>query len=235
MIKYQKILLKLSGEALGGAEGFGFSESSISIFIDQIIKISELGCKVGIVVGGGNIFRGLKGSARGFDRIKGDYMGMLATVMNAIALQSEIISQQKKAKVLTSTLMEPYAERYSPDRAKKYLDENEIVIFAGGTSNPFFTTDSAAALRAIEIKADILLKGTNVDGVYTADPKKDKTATKYDKVTFKEVIEREIKVMDTTAFTLCYENKMPIRVFDMHTVGNLEKIVKGDEIGTLVF
>jgi len=234
MIKYKKILLKLSGEALGGAEGFGFSESSISVFIEQIVKISELGCKVGIVVGGGNIFRGLKGSTRGFDRIKGDYMGMLATVMNAIALQSEIISRQKNAKVLTATFMEPFAERYSPDRAKKYLDENEIVIFAGGTSNPFFTTDSAAALRAIEIKADILLKGTNVDGVYTADPKKDKNAVKYHEISFKEAIDKELKVMDSTAFTLCYENKMPIRVFDMHTVGNLERIIKGEEIGTII-
>ena len=234
MIGYKKILLKLSGEALSGSQNFGYSEESLSLFVEQIIRISNLGVQVGIVVGGGNIFRGLKGVKNGFDRVKGDYMGMLATVMNGIALQSEIISQNKKARVLTSTFMEPYAERYSPDRAKKYLHEGEIVIFAGGTSNPFFTTDSAAAIRAIEIGADILLKGTNVDGVYSADPKTDENAVKYKNVSFKEVIDKELRVMDITAFAICSENNMPIRVFDLNKVGNLEAIVNGEELGTLI-
>lgn len=234
MLKYKKILLKLSGEALAGSQGFGYNEDSLASFVEQIIKVSNFGVQVGIVVGGGNIFRGLKGAKKGFDRVKGDYMGMLATIMNGIALQSEIINQGKKAKVLTSTFMEPYAERYSPDRAKKYLNNGEIVIFAGGTSNPFFTTDSAAALRAIEIESDILLKGTNVDGVYSADPKIDKNAIKYNHVSFKEVINKELKVMDITAFTLCYENNMSIRVFDMHKVGNLDAIINGEDLGTLV-
>ena len=234
MLKYKKILLKLSGEALAGASKFGYNTKSLSKFVEQIIKISKLEVQVGIVVGGGNIFRGLKGTKKGFDRVKGDYMGMLATVMNAIALQSEIIVQGGKSKVLTSTFMEPYAERYIPDRARKYLDEGEIVVFAGGTSNPFFTTDSAAALRAIEIKADILLKGTNVDGVYSADPKIDQNAVKYKTASFKEVIDKELRVMDITAFTLCYENNMPIRVFDIHKEGNLEAIVNGSDIGTVI-
>ncbi|MBN2892247.1 MAG: UMP kinase [Bacteroidales bacterium] len=234
MLKYKKILLKLSGEALAGTQNFGYSVESLTSFVEQIIKISDLGVEIGIVVGGGNIFRGLKGTSSGFDRVKGDYIGMLATVMNGLALQSEIIAQKRKARVLTSTFMEPYAERYTPDRARRLLDEGEILIFSGGTSNPYFTTDSAAALRAIEIKADVLLKGTNVDGVYSADPRKDENATKYHTVSFKEVIDKELRVMDITAFTLCYENQMPIRVFNMHNLGNLEAIVKGEDIGTLV-
>jgi uridylate kinase len=234
MIKYKKVLLKLSGQALAGTQSFGYSEESLSLFVEQIIKVSNLGIQVGVVVGGGNIFRGVKGLSKGFDRVKGDYMGMLATVMNGLALQSEIISQGKKARVLTSTFMEPYAERYSPDRARKYLDEGEIVVFSGGTSNPFFTTDSAAAVRAIEINADIVLKGTNVDGVYSADPRKDKNAVKYEKISFKEVIDKQLRVMDMTAFTLCSENNMPIRVFNINTVGNLEAVARGEELGTLV-
>lgn len=234
MSKYKKILLKLSGEALAGSQKFGYSEKTLELFAKQIIEISKMGIKVGIVVGGGNLFRGIKGLDKGVNRLKGDYMGMLATVMNGLALQSEFNAHGQKARVLTSTFMEPYAERYSPDKAIRLLDDGEIVVFSGGTSNPFFTTDSAAALRAIEIGADILLKGTNVDGVYSADPKKDPNATKFDNISFKEVIDKELRVMDITAFTLCYENNMPIRVFDMHKEGNIKKIVTGEEIGTLV-
>lgn len=234
MLKYKKILLKLSGEALAGEQNFGYSSKKVNEFVTQIIEVANLGVKVGIVVGGGNIFRGLKGTEKGINRVKGDYMGMLATVMNGIALQSEFNAHNFKAVVLTSTLMEPYAERYIPDKAKRYLDEGYVTIFSGGTSNPFFTTDSAAALRAVEIGADVLLKGTNVDGVYTADPKKDPNAEKYDNVSFKEAIDKELRVMDITAFSLCNENNMSIRVFDMHRIGNLKKLVMGEEIGTLV-
>ncbi len=234
MLKYKKILLKLSGESLSGKEKFGYSEEALITYCNQIVSISKLGVEIGIVVGGGNIYRGMNAPKYGFDRVKADYMGMLATVMNGLALQASIESLGHKSSVLTSTFMEPYAQRYSADKAKELLHKSEIVIFAGGTSNPFFTTDSAAALRAIEIKADILLKGTNVDGIYTADPKKDKTATKYEHLSFREAIEKELKVMDMTAFSLCYENKMPIRVFNIHEKGNLEKIIKGGNIGTLV-
>ncbi len=232
MVKYRKILLKLSGEALSGKKGFGYSERSLKDFVAQIIELNSLGVQVGIVVGGGNLFRGLK--SKGFDRVKGDYMGMLATVMNGLALQSEILAQGKKARLLTSTFMEPFAERYSPDRAIRLLTNKEIVIFSGGTSNPFFTTDSGAALRAIETKADIILKGTNVDGIYDDDPAKNPNATKYDRITFQEAIQKQLRVMDITAFTLCYENNMPIRVFDIHQKGNLKRVVEGEEIGTIV-
>ncbi len=234
MLKYKKILLKLSGEALAGALKSGYSAIELKNFSAQIIEVNKIGVEIGVVVGGGNIFRGLSGLGEGLDRIKGDYMGMLATVMNALALQSTIDSLGAKAKVLTSTFMEPYAERYSPDRAKKYLNEGYVTIFAGGTSNPFFTTDSAAALRGVEIGANILLKGTNVDGVYNDDPRKNPQAVKYDTVSFDEAIEKQLKVMDITAFTLCRENNLPIRVFDIHKNGNLKKIVSGEEIGTLV-
>ena len=233
-MEYKKILLKLSGEALAGDKGFGYDTQTISSFCDEIIELTKKDVQVGIVVGGGNIFRGLKGSDNGFDRVKGDYMGMLATVMNALALQTFFNAQEQKAKVLTSTFMEPYAERYSPDKAREYLLNGNIVIFAGGTSNPFFTTDSAAALRAVEIKADILLKGTNVDGVFNDDPRKNPDAVMFNEVSFKEVIDKQLKVMDMTAFALCYENDMPIRVFNMHKKGNLKKIVEGQNIGTLV-
>jgi uridylate kinase len=235
MLKYKKILLKLSGEALAGALKSGYSENELKIFCSQIIDVHKKNVKIGIVVGGGNLFRGLTGLGTGLDRVKGDYMGMLATVMNALALQSTFNALDAKAKVLTSTFMEPYAERYSPDRAKNYLDNGYIVIFAGGTSNPFLTTDSAAALRAVEIGADILLKGTNIDGVYNDDPRKNPNATKYSKVSFDEAIEKQLKVMDITAFTLCRENNLPIRVFDIHKKGNLEAVVDGQNIGTLVF
>ena len=234
MEKFNRILLKLSGEALAGAEKVGIDNKTLNDFISEISELIELNVQVGIVVGGGNIFRGLKGVAKGFNRVKGDYMGMLATVINSIAIQSEFIENGVKAKVLSSTFMEPYAERYTKERAIESFENNEVVIFAGGTGNPFFSTDSAAALRANEIEADILLKGTNVDGVYTADPKFDKTAKKFDEITFEQVIKRKLKVMDLTAFTLCLENKMPIIVFDMNKKNNLIKIIKGEKIGTIV-
>ncbi len=234
-MKYNRILLKLSGEALGGEKGFGIDHETLSVFINEILEISKMGVQVGIVIGGGNIFRGLKGAKKGFNRVKGDYMGMLATVINAIALQSEFIESGVKARVLTSTFMEPFAERYTKDRAEEALNNNEIVIFAGGTGNPFFSTDSGAALRGVEINADVLLKGTNVDGVYSADPKLDKTATKYDSISFDEVMLKQLKVMDLTAFTLCYENNLPIIVFKMSDNGTLKKIVMGEKLGTIVF
>ena len=233
-MKYNRILLKLSGEALGGEKGFGIDYDTLSVFINEILEISKMGVQVGIVIGGGNIFRGLKGATKGFNRVKGDYMGMLATVINAIALQSELIESGAKARVLTSTFMEPFAERYTKDRAEEALGKNEIVIFAGGTGNPFFSTDSGAALRGVEINADVLLKGTNVDGVYTADPKLDKSATKFSKISFDEVMQKQLKVMDLTAFTLCYENKLPIIVFKMSDSGTLKRIVMGEALGTVV-
>ena len=234
MKKYNRILLKLSGEALAGKAQFGIDNIVLNSFIKEIIKILKLDVQVGIVVGGGNIFRGLKGVKKGFNRVKGDYMGMLATIINAIALQSEFIDAGIRAKVLTSTFMEPYAERYTKERAIDALENKEVVIFAGGTGNPFFSTDSASALRAVEIDADIILKGTNVDGVYTADPKKDPNAKKFDTISFEEVISRQLKVMDLTAFTMCYENKLPIIVFEMKEANNLKKIIQGEKIGTLI-
>ncbi len=234
MRKYDRILLKLSGEALGGEQKNGVDYESLDFFTDEIIKVVEMGVSVGMVVGGGNIFRGMKGAKIGFERISGDYMGMLATVINSLALQSVFETKGYKAKVLTSTFMEPYAERYMHKRAKDYLDEGYVVLFAGGTGNPFFTTDSAAALRAVEIGADILLKGTNVDGVYSDNPKSNPNAVRFDEISFKEVIDRQLKVMDLTAFTLCYENNLPVIVFDAHKKDNLQRIIKGERIGTLV-
>lgn len=232
MLEYKKILLKLSGEALAGSQKFGYNSEKIAKFVLEIIAVKNLGVQVGIVVGGGNIFRGLNGSKQGINRVKGDYMGMLATVMNGLALQAEFNAKGVKSAVLTSTFMEPYAQRYSPDKAKNLLSKEFITIFAGGTGNPFFTTDSAAALRAIEIDADILLKGTNVDGIYSADPKKDPNATKYKTISYKEAIDKQLKIMDTTAFSLCYQNEMPICVFDIHKHGSLEAIVLGKKTGT---
>jgi len=234
MLKYKRILLKLSGEALAGKEKFGFSPEVLDAFCDEIIEIVNMGVEVAIVVGGGNFFRGIKGVQKGFDRVKGDYIGMLATTMNAIAIQSTLEGKGLKAKTLTATSMEPFGERYTPRRAMESLDKKQVIVFAGGTGNPFFTTDSASALRAVEINADVLLKGTRVDGVYTADPEKDPTATKYPKITYDEAIDKKLGVMDLTAFAMCSENKMPIVVFDMNKAGNLKRIVSGEEIGTLV-
>jgi len=234
MTKFKRVLLKLSGESLSGGAAFGIDEKRLMEYVSQVKEICQLNVQVGIVIGGGNIFRGLKGVDRGFDRVKGDYMGMLATTINSLALQSGLESINQPARLLTSFGMEPVGERYSVDKAMKAFKDGEVVIISGGTGNPFFTTDSASALRAIEIKADVLLKGTRVDGVYSADPEKDPNARKFDKITFDEVIDRELNVMDLTAFTLCKENNMPIIVFDMNKIDNLKKVVIGTQVGTIV-
>lgn len=233
-MKYRRILLKLSGESLQGEQKYGLSPEVLQSYAEQIRDAAASGVQIGIVIGGGNIFRGLSGAKRGFDRVKGDQMGMLATIINSLALQSALEDNGVKAKVLTSIRMEPIGEYFSKERALHYLSEGYVVIIGGGTSNPYFTTDSASALRGIEIEADVLLKGTRVDGVYTADPEKDPTATKFAEISFDEVLDRRLKVMDLTAFTLCRENRLPIVVFDMDTCGNLQKVLAGEPIGTLV-
>lgn len=234
MPKYKRVLLKLSGESLMGGEKYGISTSVLNDYATQIKAAANQGVQIGIVIGGGNIFRGLSGVNKGFDRVKGDQMGMMATVINSIALQSALESVGAKAKVLTSIRMEPIGELYSKAKALEYMAAGQVVIIAGGTGNPFFTTDSASALRGVEIEAEVLLKGTRVDGIYTADPEKDPTATKFETITFDQVYEKRLKIMDLTAFTLCKENALPIVVFDMDTVGNLAKIIAGESIGTLV-
>ena len=233
--KYNKILLKLSGESLMGAQGYGIDSDRLNSYADQIAALVADGVKVAIVIGGGNIFRGLSGAAKGFDRVKGDQMGMLATVINSLALSSALESKGTKARVLTSIGMFPIGEPYSPARALETLEAGSVAIIAGGTGNPFFTTDTASALRAVEIKADVMLKGTRVDGIYTADPEKDPDAVKFDKITYDEIYNRGLKIMDLTATTLCRENGMKIIVFDMDTPGNLAKVLAGDSIGTLVY
>lgn len=234
MIKYNRILLKLSGESLAGATKQGIDTLRLEEYAAQIKQIADIGVQIGIVIGGGNIFRGLSGATKGFDRVQGDQMGMLATVINSLALNSALQANGTKSRVLTSVRMEPVGEYYSKRYAVECLERGEVVIIAGGTSNPYFTTDTASALRAIEIEADVMLKGTRVDGVYTADPEKDPTAVKFDEITYDEVYNRNLKVMDLTATTMCKENSMPIYVFDMDTVGNLKKVVMGENIGTLV-
>ncbi len=233
-MKYRRILLKLSGESLQGAQKYGLDTGVLQSYAEQIRDMQASGVQIGIVIGGGNIFRGLTGAKRGFDRVKGDQMGMLATIINSLALQSALEDNGVKAKVLTSIRMEPVGEYYSKARALEYMEQGYVVIIGGGTSNPYFSTDSAAALRGIEIEADVLLKGTRVDGVYTADPEKDPAARKFDEITFDEVYERKLKVMDLTAFTLCRENGLDIVVFDMDTPGNLARVLAGEPIGTLV-
>lgn len=233
-MRYKRILLKLSGESLMGGQQYGLSTEVLDSYVAQIKAVAEQGVQIGIVIGGGNIFRGLSGVGRGFDRVKGDQMGMLATIINSLALQSALEGGGVKCKVLTSIRMEPIGEYYSKARAIEYMEAGNVVIIGGGTSNPYFSTDTASALRGVEIEAEIMLKGTRVDGVYTADPEKDPTATKFDTITFDEVYSRGLKVMDLTAFTLCKENKLPIIVFDMDTAGNLGKVLAGDKIGTLV-
>lgn len=233
-MKYKRILLKLSGESLMGGQAYGLSPAVLESYAKQVGQLTGAGVQVGIVIGGGNIFRGLQGASKGFDRVKGDQMGMLATVINSLALQSALATEGIPAKVLTSVCMEPIGEYYSSDKAKEYLERGFVVIIGGGTSNPFFTTDSASALRGVEIGAEVLLKGTRVDGIYTADPEKDPSATRFDELSFDEVYARGLRIMDLTAFTLCKENGLPIIVFDMDTEGNLRKVVKGDKIGTIV-
>ena len=233
-MKYNRILLKLSGESLQGEQKYGLSPAVLQSYAEQIKAVAESGMQIGIVIGGGNIFRGLQGAKKGFDRVKGDQMGMLATIINSLALHSALEDNGVKAKVLTSIRMEPIGEYYSKAKAIEYLEAGYVVIIGGGTSNPYFSTDTASALRGIEIEAEVMFKGTRVDGVYTADPEKDPTATKFDRITFDEVYNRDLKVMDMTAFTLCKENGLDIIVFDMDTPGNLEKVMQGENIGTLV-
>lgn len=233
-MKYNRILLKLSGESLQGSQKYGLSTDMLQSYAEQIKTIAATGLQIGIVIGGGNIFRGLTGSKKGFDRVKGDQMGMLATIINSLALQSALESNDVKCKVLTSIRMEPIGEYYSKAKAIEYMEAGNVVIIGGGTSNPYFSTDTASALRGIEIEAQVMFKGTRVDGIYSADPEKDPTAVKFDKITFDEVYERKLKIMDLTAFTLCKENNLNIIVFDMDTPGNLERIIEGQEIGTLV-
>jgi uridylate kinase len=233
-MKYSRILLKLSGESLSGSGNQGISDTVLNEYAKQVIDVLNKGCEVAIVIGGGNIFRGLSGTESGFDRLKGDQMGMLATIINSLALESAIVRLGAKARVFTSIRMEPVGELYNRDRVVEAMKNNTVCILSGGTGNPFFTTDTAAALRAVEIGASVLLKGTRVDGVFTSDPEKDSTAEKFDKISFEEVISRRLKVMDSTAFTMCRENNMPLVVFDMNKPGNLVKLIEGKTIGTLV-
>ena len=233
-MKYKRILLKLSGESLAGEGNHGISDDVLEQYAFQVIEILKLGCEIGIVIGGGNIFRGLRGTESGFDRVKGDQMGILATVINSIALESVISRLGGKAKLFTSIRMEPVGELYNRDKILNCMKNGIICLLAGGTGNPFFTTDTAAALRAVEIGADVLLKGTRVDGVYTADPEKDPDARKFENISFEEAINKRLKVMDSTAFTMCRENNMPVVVFNMNKPGNLLKVAEGIDIGTLI-
>ena len=233
-MKYKRILLKLSGESLMGAQGYGIDSERLHSYAEQIKAVADHGVEVGIVIGGGNIFRGLKGAAAGFDRVKGDQMGMLATVINSLALSSALTSMGLGADVYTAVPMFPIGEPYSKWRAIDSLKHGRVAIMSCGTGSPYFTTDTGSALRAIEIEADIMLKGTRVDGVYTADPEKDPDACKFDTITYDEVLSRNLRVMDLTATALCKENNMPIYVFDMDTEGNLMRMLKGENIGTFV-
>ncbi len=234
-MKYKRILLKLSGEALIGDRTHGIDPKLLSDYAEEIKKIVDLGIEVAIVIGGGNIFRGVAGTSNGIDRVQGDYMGMLATAINGLALQSAIESAGIKTRLLTAIKMEQIAEPYIKRRAVRHLEKGRVVIFGCGTGNPYFTTDTAAVLRAIEINADVILKGTRVDGIYNEDPEKYKDAIKFDKVTYREVINNGLKIMDMTAFALSQENELPIVVFDMNKKGNLEKIISGEKIGTTVY
>ncbi|MGB6036759.1 MAG: UMP kinase [Cryomorphaceae bacterium] len=233
-LKYKRILLKLSGEALMGEKQFGIDNNRLAQYAKEIKEIHELGVEIAIVIGGGNIFRGLQAAEGGMERTQGDYMGMLATVINGMALQSALEVTNIKTRLMSAIKMEQIAESFIRRRAVRHLEKGRIVIFGAGTGNPYFTTDSAASLRAIEIEADVILKGTRVDGIYTADPEKDSTATKYSSITFNEVYEKGLNVMDLTAFTLCNENKLPIVVFNMNSPGNLRRLVEGENVGTLV-
>ena len=234
MTKFKRVLLKLSGESLAGAQGHGIDVDRLNAYARQIKEVCEMGVEVGIVIGGGNIFRGLSGAGRGFDRVKGDQMGMCATVINSLALSSALEAVGVKNRVLTAIRMEPVGEFYTKWKAISALQQGEVVIMSGGTGNPYFTTDTASALRGLEIEADVMLKGTRVDGVYTADPEKDTSATKFSEITYDEIYNRGLKVMDLTATTLCKENGLPIYVFNMDVEGNLRRVMAGEPIGTLV-
>ena len=233
-MKYKRILLKLSGEALMGEKQFGIDTEKLTAYALEIKSAVDFGAEVAIVIGGGNIFRGVQVEGQGLDRVQGDYMGMLATIINGMALQSALEKENVETRLLSAIKMEQIAEPFIRRRSIRHLQKGRVVIFGGGTGNPYFTTDTAATLRAIEIEADVILKGTRVDGIYTADPEKDKSATKYDNITFKEVYEKDLNIMDMTAFTLCNENKLPIVVFDINKKSNLLNMLKGESIGTLV-
>jgi uridylate kinase len=232
-MKYKRILLKLSGEALMGAKQFGIDTEKLTSYAEEIKAAVESGVEVAIVIGGGNIFRGVQVEGEGLDRVQGDHMGMLATIINGMALQSSLEKISVKTRLMTAIKMEQVAEPYIRRRAVRHLEKGRVVIFGGGTGNPYFTTDTAATLRAIEIEADVILKGTRVDGIYSADPEKDPAAIKYDTISFKEVYEKDLNIMDMTAFTLCNENKLPIVVFDINKQHNLIKMLNGESIGTL--
>jgi uridylate kinase len=233
-MKYKRILLKLSGEALGGADGTGIDHTITDIYATQIKEITEAGCQVAIVIGGGNIFRGLQGTGSGYDRVKGDQMGMLATVINSLALENALTHAGCKTFVFTSIRMEPVGYYYNRDEADRALNDGHVCLLAGGTGNPFFTTDSAAALRAVELNCDVLLKGTRVDGVYDSDPEKNPSARKYQSLKFDEALAKKLRVMDITAFAMCSENDMPVIVFDMNNKGTLARVIRGENCGTLV-
>jgi uridylate kinase len=234
-MKYKRILLKLSGEALMGEQQFGIDPKILEQYANEIKETASMGVEVAVVIGGGNIFRGVQGVQGGVvDRAQGDYMGMLATVINAMALQGALEKIHVKTRLLSAIKMEQICEPFIRRRAVRHLEKGRVVIFGAGTGNPYFTTDTAASLRAVEIEADLILKGTRVDGVYTADPEKDSNATKFDTVTFSEVYERGLSIMDLTAITLCQENKLPILVFDMNKQGNLKRLMEGEKVGTLV-
>ena len=235
MAQYKRVLLKLSGESLMGDKQYGIDENRLDDYARQIKEIVDMGVQVGIVIGGGNIFRGLSGAAKGYDRVKGDQMGMLATVINSQALSSSLSAMGQKNKVYTAIRMEPIGEYYNKWKAIETLEEGGVAIMSGGTGNPFFTTDTASVLRAVEIEADVFFKGTRVDGIYTADPEKDSTATKFDEISFDEIYNLNLKIMDMTASTMCNENNMPLVVFDMDTIGNLKKVILGENIGTRVY
>mgnify|MGYP002620092616 FL=1 len=234
MKRFNRILLKLSGESLMGEQSYGIDPKRLGEYADQIKEIYEMGVQIGIVIGGGNIFRGLSGSQKGFDRVKGDQMGMCATVINSLALSSALGAVGVKNKVLTAIRMEPIGEFYTKWKAIEALEAGNVCIFSAGTGSPYFTTDTGSSLRGIEIEADVMLKGTRVDGVYTADPEKDPTATKFSEITYDEIYNKGLKVMDLTATTMCKENNLPIYVFNMDVVGNLKKVIEGEDIGTLV-
>ncbi len=233
-MKYKRILLKLSGEALMGKEKYGIDPNKLTDYANEINEITSIGVEVAIVIGGGNIYRGIQSEGAGFDRVQGDYMGMLATIINGMALQSALEKIDIQTRLLTAIKMEQIAEPYIRRKAIRHLEKRRVVIFGGGTGNPYFTTDTAATLRAIEIEADVILKGTRVDGIYTSDPEKDETAKMYDSISFDEVYKKGLKVMDMTAFTLCRENNLPIKVFNMNLSGNLKKVCAGEKVGTLV-
>ena len=234
MTKFKRILLKLSGESLAGQQGHGIDVDRLNDYARQIKEAHDMGVEIGIVIGGGNIFRGLSGAGKGFDRVKGDQMGMCATVINSLALSSALGAIGVTARVLTAIRMEPIGEFYRKWKALECLQRGEVVIMSAGTGNPYFTTDTGSSLRGIEIEADVMLKGTRVDGVYTADPEKDPTATKFHDITYDEIYHRGLKVMDLTATTMCKENNLPIYIFNMDVYGNLKKVLEGEEIGTLV-